>query len=329
MDVDSFIRTHRADWDRLDALSKRAGAALKNDGGAHISEAITLYLKASTDLTEARARYVDPQLIGYLNELVAQGRQAVYSAHPTTARGFVTLFGARYRDEIRRTLPFIAVMGGLLIVVVLASWAWIVWSPAARAGAIPPEAQDAVRRFAGGRAPDLGPAPALSSEILLNNVSVAFEAFALGITAGIGTVFVIVQNALLLGILAGAFQVAGKGGAFWAVILPHGPLELTAICIAAGAGLRMGWSIVDPGDLRRSAALAQAARGAVIVVIGVIPAFVVAACIEGFITGTALPDVLEIGTGVVVTVAYVAFLTGWRPPQRTGGHSVPAALIDR
>ena len=329
MDVDSFIRTHRADWERLDALSRRAGAELKTDGGAHISEAITLYLKASTDLTEARARYTDPQLVGYLNELVARGRQAVYSARPTTTRGFLTLFGARYRAEIRRTIPFIAVMAGLLLVVVLSSWAWIVWSPAARAGAIPPEAQDAIRQFSGGRAPDLGPAPALSSEILFNNVIVAFNAFALGITAGIGTLLVVMQNALLLGVLAGAYQVAGKGGAFWAVILPHGLLELTAICIAAGAGLRMGWSIIDPGDLRRGAALAAAARGAVIVVVGVIPAFVIAACIEGFITGTSLPDPLEIGIGVVATVAYVAFLIGWRPVPRASAQRVPAALIDR
>jgi uncharacterized membrane protein SpoIIM required for sporulation len=315
VDVDSFIRTHRPDWDRLEQLTGKGGAVLKSDGGTHISEAIRLYLMASTDLTEARARYVDPQLVGYLNALVARARQAVYSARPTTVHGFITLFGARYRTEIRRTLPYILVATAVLVGVVLVTWAWIAWSPAARAGAVPPAAQDAVQRFTGGRAPGLGPAPALSSEILVNNVIVAFNAFALGITAGIGTVLVLVQNAVLLGMLAGAFQAAGKGAAFWAIILPHGLLELTAICIAAGAGLRMGWSLIDPGDLRRGAALAEAARGAVIVVIGVIPAFVIAACIEGFLTGTAVPDLLEVAIGVVVTAAYVAFLVGRRAPD--------------
>jgi uncharacterized membrane protein SpoIIM required for sporulation len=121
---------------------------------------------------------------------------------------------------------------------------------------------------------------------------------------------VLVQNALLIGVLAGAFQAVGNAGSFWTLVLPHGILELTAICIAAGAGLRMGWALVDPGDRPRSVALREEAAGAVVVVMGVVPAFVVAAFVEGFVTGTALPDALEIGLGVVLGAIYVALLFG-------------------
>jgi uncharacterized membrane protein SpoIIM required for sporulation len=198
-------------------------------------------------------------------------------------------------------------------VITLASWTWVGHSVEARLGLLPPAAQDAIRNFNGGRNPDLGPSEAVATEILFHNVSVALFAFALGITLGVGTIYVLTTNALLLGILAGAFGAAGHGGAFWALILPHGILELTAICIAAGAGLRMGWSIVDPGDRPRSRALSEEATGAAIVAVGVVPAFVMAAIIEGFVTGTWVPRTIQLTLGAVVGVGYLLFLIGWRP----------------
>src|SRR6266545_4547490 len=106
----------------------------------------------------------------------------------------------------------------------------------------------------------------------------------------------------------GSIRAGGNGGRFWSLILPHGILELMASCISAGAGLRMGWSLVDPGDRTRGRALQEEAAESVVVVIGVIPAFVVAALIEGFVTGTALPDAVEIGIGVAASVGYLLWL---------------------
>jgi uncharacterized membrane protein SpoIIM required for sporulation len=68
--------------------------------------------------------------------------------------------------------------------------------------------------------------------------------------------------------------------------------------------------VIDPGDRPRSQALREEAAGAVIVVIGVIPAFFVAALIEGFISGTAVPDVVEVGIGILAVGGYLAFLFG-------------------
>jgi uncharacterized membrane protein SpoIIM required for sporulation len=115
---------------------------------------------------------------------------------------------------------------------------------------------------------------------------------------------------VLLGSLGGAFAAAGRAGVFWSLVLPHGFLELVAICIAAGAGLRMGWSIVEPGDRPRTVALAEEARDAVLVVVGVIPAFAVAALIEGFLSGATGSAPLEIAVGAAVAAAYVLFLFG-------------------
>ena len=316
MDIDSFIATYRSEWSRLEAACAEGGRGLSSLSGDQIGEVVRLYLRASTHLAQARTQFHDPRLDAFLNGLVTQAHAAIYSAQPRTTRGFARLLVVRYPEALRRTSPFVFVAAGVLVVVVLASWAWVATSPEAQVGLLPPAARDALRQV-GGRSRDLGPAPSLSAYILLNNVLVAFYAFALGITLGVGTIVVLIKNALLLGVLAGAFQVVGNAGSFWALILPHGILELTAICIAAGAGLRMGWALIDPGDRPRGQALRDETREAVVVVVGVIPAFVVAAVIEGFITGTALPDALEILIGVGVAGLYVAFLVGW--PVRSRG----------
>ena len=188
--------------------------------------------------------------------------------------------------------------------------------------------REAIRHAHGQRA-DLGlDAAAVSTFILVNNLQVAFLAFATGIALGIGTVYLVVQNAVLLGVLAGAFAAAGKSGPFWSLILPHGLLEITAICIAAGAGFRMGWSLVEPGDRPRSRALAEEARDAVMVVLGVMPAFGVAAIIEGFVTGSSLPNPIELAIGVAVAAGYVLLLFGW-PVRRGLRQSWPKALMLR
>ena len=322
MDIDSFIATYRSEWTRLEAACAEGGRGLSSLSGDEIGEVVRLYLRASTHLAQARTQFHDPRLDGYLNGLVTQAHAAVYSAQPRTTRGFVRLLAVRYPEAMRRTSPFVFVAAGILLVVVLASWAWVATSAEAQVGLLPPAARDAIRQT-GGRSPDLGPAPSLSAYILLNNVLVAFLAFALGITLCVGTIVVLINNALLLGVLAGAFQVVGRAGSFWALILPHGVLELIAICIAAGAGLRMGWALIDPGDRPRGLALRDETREAVVVVVGVIPAFVVAAAIEGFMTGTALPDGLEIAIGVGVASLYVAFLVGWPVRSRRTARGAP------
>ena len=313
MDLDSFIGKYGPEWRRLDQACGRGRRGLARLSGPDIQEILRLYQRATAHLAEVQTRYRDPGLQAYLNSLVSRAHAAVYGVRPRTLRGFVALFGARYREAIRRTAPYILVMAGLLVAVALATEVWVVHSREAQAGLLSPLAREAVRR-AGGHRVERGVAPAgISTFILVNNVQVAFLAFALGISAGIGTAYVVVQNAVLIGALAGAFQVGGKPGIFWSLVLPHGLLELTAICIAAGAGFRMGWSLVDPGDRPRSRALAEEAGDAVLVVVGVIPAFVVAAIIEGFLTGSSVPAPVELAVGTAVAAGYLVLLFGLRP----------------
>jgi uncharacterized membrane protein SpoIIM required for sporulation len=307
VDLDSYIQAHRQEWTRLEELlgGRRGLTGLRGD---EISEAVRLYLRASSQLADAQTRYHDPSLERYLNALVARGRSAIYVSEPASGGSVWAFFLHRYRESFRRTAPFVAVCAALLALVTLATAILVATSAEAGAGVLPPAVRDVVRGGGGGGDPLGVPPPALSALIFQNNVRVALLAFALGITLGVGTLAVVAFNAAFLGQLAGVFHAVGEPWRFWSLVLPHGLLELTAICIAGGAGLRMGWAMIEPGDRPRVQALTEEARDSVLTVIGAIPAFLLAALIEGFVTGRTGSGILEVVLGTFVAVAYLAFL---------------------
>jgi len=307
VDIDAFTERHRAEWKHLDDACAGGSRGLARRGGEEIDEIVRLYLRVSGHLAEAQTRYHDPSLEDYLTSVVTRAHGAIYGSEPRSLRSLLEVFGSRYREEVRRTLPYVLAAGAVLLGFAIATGIWIGTSRTARAGVVPGLIRGFVRD-SGGEGAIRFPAASLSAQIFLNNARVAILAFVTGIALGIPTMFMIVQNAVLLGALAGATTAAGASGRFWSLVLPHGLLELTAICIAGGAGLRMGWSLIDPRDRPRGVAVADEARGAVIVALGVIPAFVIAALIEGFFTPSGIPGGIKIGVGGLVEAAYLAFL---------------------
>jgi hypothetical protein len=110
--------------------------------------------------------------------------------------------------------------------------------------------------------------------------------------------------------MGGLFVAEGQAGHFFGLILPHGLLELTAVVIAGGAGLQMGWAMLAPGDRTRAAALAEEGRRSVVLVLGTVGAFVVAGLIEGFVTPAPIPTLVRVAVGVAVEVLFVAWVVG-------------------
>jgi uncharacterized membrane protein SpoIIM required for sporulation len=129
----------------------------------------------------------------------------------------------------------------------------------------------------------------MSAGIMTNNIKVAFLAFAGGVTFGLVTVYMLVYNGIIVGALAAVFWHQGMSYEFWAYIVPHGMIELTAIFIAGGAGLLMGYKLFVPGRFTRGYQLKEQAKRSVQLLLGTIPLFVIAGIIEGFITPAAIP----------------------------------------
>jgi uncharacterized membrane protein SpoIIM required for sporulation len=163
------------------------------------------------------------------------------------------------------------------------------------------------------------PKPPIAAGIITNNISVAIRAFAFGITAGVLTCYVVLFNAMMLGGFAAHFANHGLMYPFLSFIAPHGVLEIFAIMVAAGAGLRVGLSLAIPGRLTRAASLRKGAREGVLLLAGTVPMFVVAGIIEGFVTPTYLPGAVKIVLGIAVWGLFLAYLMvgGRKGPQGT------------
>ncbi|MFQ6099292.1 MAG: stage II sporulation protein M, partial [Armatimonadota bacterium] len=238
---------------------------------------------------------------------------------------------AQFPRRVRETLPYSAAALLVCVLAGVAGFAAVMADPETASAFIPETLRRHVesRMSSGemdGPSLPLDLSPLLSSAILFNNVRVAVLSFGLGITAGLGTVCVLIQNGLLLGALAGIAARHEASAAFWALILPHGVIEMAAIFIAAGSGLKIAHALIAPGDLTRRDALVRAAREVTPLLLGAVSMLAVAALVEGFLTPAPVPDSVKLAFGGATLCLLVAyFALAGRGRHRDGRHD-PARL---
>jgi uncharacterized membrane protein SpoIIM required for sporulation len=164
----------------------------------------------------------------------------------------------------------------------------------------------------------LGAEPQASSFIMTNNITVCFLTFAAGITAGLFTIFLLIQNGLSIGIIAVACHQNGLSLSLWSFVAAHGALELPCIFIAGGAGLRLGAGILFPRYLRRRDSIVLAGREAVRLVAATVPLLIIAGTLEGFLSPSHAPIALKFSISALLLTALLLWLSeGWRRPLQT------------
>lgn len=136
-------------------------------------------------------------------------------------------------------------------------------------------------------------APMASSWLMTHNISVTFLTIAAGITLGVGTIYLLAINGLLLGTVAALCFRHGLSLELWSFVLPHGSLKLSAICIAGASGLILGHILIDPGPYRRGDLLASRSRSVGTLALGCVPLLVLAGLIEAFFSPASLPHWLK------------------------------------
>ena len=322
---EQFVRARRDAWERLELLVERAQnaqlSALSND---ELHELGTLYRRASADLARAQTRYnstsAGQELVRTLNALVRRAHAQIY-ASPGTKSAPVTAwhwlfygFPAAFRRHWR-TIAFAALlMYGPAVAAYIT-----VWSDSANTrlfldeGVVKTVEERAQKKLVtgwGGNTSYKGvvESPEISGFIMTNNIRVSMLAVALGVTAGIGTGLVLIQNGMMIGSLAAVATNNNVDYLFWSVILPHGILELSAIAIAGGAGFVLARAIYAPGDLPRRDALKIAGGEAAQLLVGVAAMLIVAGLIEGFITPTELSPDLKMAFAALTGLAMTAYL---------------------
>jgi len=160
--------------------------------------------------------------------------------------------------------------------------------------------------------------PLVGPLIIVNNVRVAIAAFAGGLTAGALTLYLLVGNGALLGTVFAVVQAYGLSGGLLSFIAAHGPLEISCIVLSGGAGLRLAWALIRPGERSRRDALRLAGAQAVRVMLLVIPALGVAGLIEAFLSPSEAPLTVKISVGLFAALllwGYIALMG--RPARRT------------
>lgn len=320
MQRDRFVATRRERWDRLEALIRQVGSS-GVDGltGEQIFSLGDLYRSATSDLAIVRRDFPRDRVTDYLNGLVARAHPLVYRERAMDVHRIGRFIRYGFPAEYRAAGRYIAL--GLAIFVVSALIAGIlVAMDGSRADVFLPGDAQYLRGYLEHHQLWVQSATenhaVTANFIMLNNIRVAFFAFAGGVLLGGGAIYVLAFNGIELGVVGALVAHYGLSRPFWAFVLPHGVIELSVIFMAGGAGMMIGDAVLRPGLRPRKIALVEASRRAARILFGCVPLLIVAGTIEGFFSPSNAPDGAKLAVGLVTGGLLYSYLLLSRPTVR-------------
>jgi uncharacterized membrane protein SpoIIM required for sporulation len=318
MDIDRYIQRNEPTWQRLSALSRTGARDVRRLSDDEVGELVALYQRVSAHLSHARGQYRDPELNARLSGILGEARVVIYRRRRSVLSSVGGFFTETFPAAVWGSRRYVGISALLFLVPAIGMGLWLYHSPAALDASVPPELQRLIAdsQFADYYSSDA--AQNFAGYVTINNIQVAFLAFALGVLPVVGTSWVLGFNGLNVGVMAAVMHRAGEGAQFWGLILPHGLLEISAIVVAGAAGLRLSWALVAPGDRTRGDAFRDEGMRAVVIVMGLAVCFVIAGVIEGFVTPSGLPTSVRVGVGVAALAMFVVYvvLLGERAERR-------------
>lgn len=302
MDLDAYRAAHEKEWGRLERL-----ASQRRLSGAEADELIALYQSGASDLSVLQAAAGTTVDSDRLSVLLSRARLRFTGAGSNMLR-HVADFVVRDLPAALYRVRWLTLAVALATVGMAAAWAvWLLGDPQlllnlASESDMEYYAEHAFTEYYTENAPG-----SFAGQVWTNNAFIAAQCVAFGIV-GFWVPYVIAQNAQGLGQSAAIMIDHGRGGDFFLYIAPHGLLELTAVFVAAAAGLRIFWSWISPGHRTRAQALAEDGRSLIAIAIGLVGVLFISGLIEGFVTGSALPWAVKIGIGAAALLAFLAYM---------------------
>lgn len=316
MITNRWLEKRKVHWERLSTL---AGAVddhgLHSLSGAELREIALLYRQIASDLSGLRQERTARNVEAQLNQLLARVHEIVYSGRKTQVTDIWRFLRYDYPRLFRKLLPFTLASLALFLAGALLGSVLTLARPQFERHLLGPAMIDTIERHEMWTHSVTSMAPQASSAIMTNNLGVTFTAFAAGITAGLGTLYMIGWNGILIGVIGIACHQAGMSLKLWSFVAPHGSLELPAIIIAGGAGMRLAYGLVFPGIYRRGYSLSLGSAEAVRLVAGVIPMLVIAGILEGFFSPSTAPVWLKFLAAGILFSGLVTWL--WSKPRTT------------
>ncbi|MFZ0731615.1 MAG: stage II sporulation protein M [Candidatus Sulfotelmatobacter sp.] len=306
-----WLEKRKPHWSKLESLlNQSARDGLKSLSRSDLQELSLLYRQTAADLAAIREDRGSIHFARYLNQLLVRAHNTIYSGHRASPLAALSFFWDTYPAVFRRLWKhcFLAVLVFAIAGVVGAALTY--QNPDFKVKLLGPQMVETIDRHEMWTHSIVGIKPLASSAIMTNNMSVGFTTFALGITAGLGTIYMMAFNGLLIGVIGMACWLSGMSLQLWSFVAPHGVLELPAIFIAGGAGLRIAQGLLFPGVLPRRDSLTKAGLEAVQLILGTIPILIIAGLIEAFVSPTGLPIPLKFSMAAALFVLLNVYLFG-------------------
>ena len=293
-----FEAQHAKEWEEFDLFLEN-----KNKSPFGHAEMPERYRRICYALALAQDRQYSPELVDRLNRLALRGHHALYqNRRRQTGRmlefvlaGFPRLVRAEWRLVTAAGLLFFGPLALLIAVLqVHPEFVHYLLDPAQIAQFH--QMYDPANKRLGMREADTS--VAMFGFYIWNNVRIGFQTFAGGLAFGVGSIWFLGANGVIIGAVAGYLTQVGYSETFWSFVAGHSSPELLAIVLSGAAGLRLGMALVSPGGLSRKSALMAAARPAVRLMYGAALMFIFAAFVEAFWSPlTEVPFDVKIGVG--------------------------------
>jgi uncharacterized membrane protein SpoIIM required for sporulation len=319
----AFASRRQNDWTRLEQLVHTV--AMKGYRGLSRADLVTipaLYSDACADLASAQAARYSAPLVDYLSSLTATGHTVLYGvpmrdgrdtregrpgSRTSSIQAAIEAFPRAVRARRRAMFLSAALFFGPFILGALVAF----HDPEFAFRIVPestlrPLTEAYAKGFDAGRA--AGEGALMAGFYVNNNVGIALRCFALGIFGGLGSAFYLVDNGLSIGAVLGYVSSQGAGSNILTFIVGHGSLELTAIVLAGGAGLSLGWSIVSPKNRTRAASLQAAGKDVAVIAFGAAAMLLLAAGIEAFWSGSSVPSSIKRAVGAALWTIVLSYL---------------------
>lgn len=306
-----WLEKRKPHWSKLESLlNQSARDGLKSLSRSDLQELSLLYRQTAADLAAIREDRGSVHFARYVNQLLVRAHNTIYSGHRASPLAALSFFWDTYPAIFRHLWKHCLLAVLVFAIAGIVGAALTYQNPDFKVKLLGPQMVETIDRHEMWTHSIVGIKPLASSAIMTNNMSVGFTTFALGITAGLGTLYMMAFNGLLIGVIGMACFLSGMSLQLWSFVAPHGVLELPAIFIAGGAGFRIAQGLLFPGVLPRRDSLTKAGLEAVQLILGTIPILIIAGLIEAFVSPTALPIPLKVSMAAALFVLLNIYLFG-------------------
>ena len=283
-----FENRYRPEWEELESLLAALRGNRKTKAPIQGERVAALYRRTCEQLALSRARAYPAYIVDRLEHMTSEAHQAIYRQRDFGWRRLQRLVAVEFPRAVRAHAAYVWVATAVFLLPTLILGLLVYLRPDLILSVVDAQTASEFERMysdseeAIGRRRDADTDWTMFGYYIRHNIGLAFQCFASGLLAGIGSLFFLAYNGALFGALAGYLTHRGCGETFYSFVVTHAAFELTAIVLAGAAGLRLGHSLLAPGRLTRRQALVVAAQESVVIIYGVTTLLLIAAAVEAF-----------------------------------------------